>query len=239
LEDRAFLVGGQALNIWAERYSHCTELAEYGPFTSKDIDYFGYLQAAQKLAKAIGGKMRTPSADHMTPQSALVTAEIDGRTVEIDFLTHVLGVKSPNLENAAAELVMQVRTGNGIGTLSVPIMHPLHCLQSRLANVVTLGRKDAVSKRQLEAAPIVVREYISETLGEGEHSEATATLERLFDYLRSDPVGRQAHVVMRNDPATIFDVFADDARIDERYRQYTLSNIRRSLINRRESKSQN
>jgi hypothetical protein len=78
LEDCAFLVGGQALNIWAERYSHCTELAEYGPFTSKDIDYFGYQQAAQKLAKAIGGKMRTPSADDMTPHSALVTAESTG-----------------------------------------------------------------------------------------------------------------------------------------------------------------
>jgi len=40
-----------------------------------------------------------------------------------------------------------------------------------------------VSRRQLEAAPIVLCEYISETLGEGEHSEATATPERLFDYL--------------------------------------------------------
>ena len=229
MEDRAFLVGGQALNIWAERYSHCTELAEYGPFTSKDIDYFGYQQAAQKLAKAIGGKMRTPSADHMTPQSALVTAEIDGRTVEIDFLTHVLGVKSPNLENAAAEIVMQVRTGNGVGTLSVPIMHPLHCLQSRLANVVTLGRKDAVSRRQLEAAPIVVREYIDETLNEGEHREATATLERLYDYLLSDIVGKQSGMIMRNNPVAIFDTFLDDVRIDERYRNNTLANMRRKL----------
>ena len=38
----AFLVGGQALNFWAERYSaHCKELEEYGPFTSKDVDFFG------------------------------------------------------------------------------------------------------------------------------------------------------------------------------------------------------
>jgi hypothetical protein len=40
LSDGAFIVGGQALNIWAERYSAVAELADFGPYTSKDIDYF-------------------------------------------------------------------------------------------------------------------------------------------------------------------------------------------------------
>lgn len=38
----AFLVGGQALNLWAERYSAAApELDSYGPYTSKDVDFFG------------------------------------------------------------------------------------------------------------------------------------------------------------------------------------------------------
>lgn len=38
----AFLVGGQALNLWAERYSAAApELDYYGPYTSKDVDFFG------------------------------------------------------------------------------------------------------------------------------------------------------------------------------------------------------
>jgi hypothetical protein len=158
---------------------------------------------------------------------------IDGRKIEIDFLTLVLGVKSPALEKSAVELILQVRTGEIEGTLAVPIMHPLHCLQSRVANVVSLGRRYDVALRQLEASPIVLREYISETLGEGEHREATATLERLFEYLRGDIDGKQAHKVMQHDPATILDHFAADPRIDIRYRENTLTNMRLQLADRR------
>jgi len=49
-----------------------------------------------------GGSLRVPDLDNTTPQSAIVVAEIDGRQIEIDFLTHVLGVQSPGLENAVA-----------------------------------------------------------------------------------------------------------------------------------------
>lgn len=160
-------------------------------------------------------------------------AEIEGRTIEIDFLTHVLGVKSPGLENSAVEIVMRVRTADGEGTLAVPIMHPLHCLQSRIANVVTLHRKQDVARRQLEAAPIVLREYVSEMLDTGQHQEATTTLRRLFEYLRSDVTGRQAHKVMANDPAKVLDHFADDPRIDARYREHTLAGMRAQLAERR------
>jgi hypothetical protein len=51
-----FIVGGQALNIWAEYYAgSANELNAYRPFTSKDIDYFGYRAAAERLAARIGG----------------------------------------------------------------------------------------------------------------------------------------------------------------------------------------
>lgn len=40
LADNAFFVGGQALNLWAERYAPSrAELISFGPFTSKDLDY--------------------------------------------------------------------------------------------------------------------------------------------------------------------------------------------------------
>lgn len=229
LDDGAFLVGGQALNIWAERYSGAPELDDFGPYTSKDLDYFGHRRAAEKLATAIGGSLRLPHPDNATPQSAIVVAEIDGRRIEIDFLTHVLGVRSPGLENSAIEIVMQVLTAKGEGTLTVPIMHPLHCLQSRIANVVTLGRKQDVARRQLEAAPIVLREYVSEMLDTGQRREATTTLGCLFQYLRSDVVGKQAYRIMTNDPAKVLDHFADDPRIDVRYREHNLATMRDRL----------
>lgn len=226
-------MGGQALNIWAERYSHVAELADFGPYTSKDIDYFGQRDAAAKLAKAIGGRLRIPQMNDATPQSAIVEATIDGHDIEIDFLTHVLGVEDAGLKKAAVNIVLQVRTEEGIGTLKVPIMHPFHCLQSRIANIVTLHRKQDVALRQLEASPIVLREYISEMLAAGDHREATDTLEQIFAYLRSDVVGKGAYRIMKNDPADILDYFAEDERIDARYREKSLANMRRQIAERR------
>lgn len=232
-EDQAFIIGGQALNLWAERYSDVPELANYGPYTSKDLDYFGYVKAAEKLAHALNGTVRVPSMNDATPQTAIVEAKIAGRDIQIDFLGHVKGVKASKLERAAVELVLDVRTSEGIGTIQIPIMHPLHCFQSRLSNVFSLGRRDDTSKRQLEASPIILREYISETLDEGEHREATATLELLFEHLRSDEAGRQAHRIMKNDPLETIKHFADDERIDPRYRQHTLANMIDELARRR------
>lgn len=221
------------MNLWAEQYSYAKELSYYGPYTSKDLDYFGRKDAAEKLAAALGGRVRTPELNDATPQSAIVEAEVQGELIEIDFLNHVLGVNADVMQRSAVELILAVRTASGDGTLTVPIMHPLHVLQSRIANVVELKRTSDLASRQLNAAPIVLREYISTMLDLGEHREATATLEQLFEYLRSHLNGRRAHKVMANDPAAILDHFAEDPRIDERYRAHTLSNMRAQLRERR------
>jgi hypothetical protein len=43
--DNIVLIGGQALNLWAERYSdRAADLAAAAPFTSKDIDFCGTAQ---------------------------------------------------------------------------------------------------------------------------------------------------------------------------------------------------
>lgn len=89
------------------------------------------------------------------------------------------------------------------------------------------------SRRQLEAAPIVLREYVNEMLDAGRERDAIGTLQALFHYLRSDPTGRKAHTIMNNDPAAIFDWFAEDPRIEWRYREHNLATMRRKIAERR------
>lgn len=192
------------------------------------------MKAAQKLAAAIGGEVRIPGADDHTPESAVVVAEIEGHHVEIDFLTHVLGISDDErLRKAAIDLIFQVRVGGTVQNLRVPIMHPLHCLFSRIANIITLGRRDDTARRQLEAAPVVVREFIAELLGQGKAKAATATLGVLYEYLRYNIEGKKAYRIMRNDPAKILDYFAEDVRLDPRYREKTLDRMRQALAERR------
>ena len=197
LEDGAFVVGGQALNLWAERFSARTrELAAYGPYTSKDIDYFGHREAAAKLAAALGGRVFYPPPGDATVSTAVVEAEINGRRVQIDFIHNVLGVAARALERAIAEIAVPVRTGDGGDrVLTIPLMHPVHCLQSRIANVLhpATRRRDDTAMRQLHAAPIVVREYIAEALDDGDRREAHECLQEIFRYVRSDTLGAVAH----------------------------------------------
>jgi hypothetical protein len=174
--------------------------------------------------------------DNATPQSAIVCATVDGIEIEIDFLTHVLGVKPKALERSAAEIIAPLRVGDEVTTIEIPIMHPLHCLQSRVANVVKLGRKDDVARRQLAAAPYVVREYVSEVLNAGDNDEASQTLQRLFEYLRSDIHGRVAHEYCENDPVAVIDHFAQDERFDPRYRENNIATMQKVLRGRRESR---
>lgn len=126
------------------------------------------------------------------------------------------------LESGVTEIVFPGRKGDIKGEIAVPVMHPLHCLQSRIANLVELGRTDDTARRQAEAAPIVLREYIGFQLGHGGEREVVDTFRNLYDYLARDPLGRNAHAVIARDPLEAMDAFVADPRLDSRYRAMTL-----------------
>lgn len=217
-DDRAFVVGGQALNLWAEHYAQSApELHAFRPFTSKDIDYFGQKEVAIKLANALNGKLRLPDIGDATFQTAAVEAEVNGVHIQIDFLNHVLGI-SRGIEAGVVDLIIPYTQGGAKATVTVRLMHPLHCLQSRVANIIKLRRTDEIARRQAEAAPIVLRAFIADALADGDQQAATDTLQALFKYLRRDYYGRDAHKILSHDPLEIIRHFSDDERIDTRYR---------------------
>lgn len=160
-------------------------------------------------------------------------AHIGDQEVEIDFLWHVKGVRAESLEKQAVEVQLDVKVQGKLGRLILPIMHPLHCLQSRLANVVELKRDTDLALRQLEASPLVLRAYLSDVLGQSRHKHVTSVLQALYFYLITDPSGRQAHRRMRNDPAEVLAAFQDDARLDERWRELSLRSMRATVAERR------
>jgi hypothetical protein len=137
------------------------------------------------------------------------------------------------LERQAVEIVLPVYSESGAGELAIPIMHPLHCLQSRVANVIKLGRRDDTARRQLAAAPIVLREYIAELLAVGEVREAASTLQALFAYLRSDTCGRGAHRYSERDSLETIAAFRHDSRFDQRYRDQNIASMLREIRRRR------
>lgn len=244
LEDGLFVAGGQALNFWAEHYSACDQLASYRPYSSKDFDFFGRYDAAERFAKAVRGKvLKRNSNSPVQFVEAVVEAEINGQTVTVDFLNHVLGTEPKELVKYAVDLLVPVAAGSEVGQLALPIMHPLHVLQSRVSNVLRLEpppSSDLASetrsrRRQANAAPIILREYVEERLSMGEPRGAQGTLRQLAYWLGSHPDGKRATEATVNDPLEILTAFAGDERLDARWREHNLASMIGNLNRRREN----
>jgi len=153
---RVILVGGQALNFWAERYrAKDRDLGRLAPFESEDIDFLGTADDAKLGATILNGKARFPTQDHVnTPEVGVVEFKLQNRERRIDFLGYLAGLERAKVEKRAVSTTHDDR--------SFRVMHPLHVLTSRIANIIQLRRRDSLALRQARAAIRVMREYIRE-----------------------------------------------------------------------------
>lgn len=157
------LVGGQAVNFWAGMYEQTTpELADNGPYTSKDIDFAGSHAAVKECAARLGGIAKLATLDDMnTPSTGLVLfVDEDGYQRQIDFLGFVAGVDDGKLFETS--IMATVLGDNGQAVANFRVMHPEQCLRSRVYNVAHLGYDHAHGLNQLRAAILCAREFARE-----------------------------------------------------------------------------
>jgi hypothetical protein len=166
------LIGGQALNLWAERYAGSSpELAAAAPFTSKDIDFCGTADEVLLCAQLVGGTHQVFDVNDRTAAAGTVTTPSG---IEIDLVRTPLGINPEQIALHAVPL------------RSVRVMHPILVLASRAANVVHIPRSDEHSLKQLRVAMIVVREFIREALRDASVRDAHRLNEWAFEIATSD-----------------------------------------------------
>lgn len=193
--DELILVGGQAINAWAEALGIASESAEglYGVALSDDIDFLGLAPAAIRLAKAIGGRVKVAAMDSHTPNAAVVTFDLDGETNTIDVLHSLQGFSEGDL----AEVRAWAATPEMPQALEskLRVMHPWHCLQSQLENVygVLNRRENPDGERNANRVRMlceIARRTIQRYLDEGDAASARLMIERLHERARSRPALR-------------------------------------------------
>lgn len=226
------LVGGQAILTWARYYEHAPEFAQSDvPLTTSDLDFLGSSRIAKEVAAELGASApRIPHSDDHTPSSGVIDLGDSRRDEDrVDFVSYVQGPGDRVAEAAVTISIENLSTGPG-DTISVRIMHPMHCLESKLANRLTLGRTSFPAQTQLEATVPILREFVSEmlTAGNGDHRSTAArmavdALNHLAHYLRSDRIGKQADKFMARDPLSILRHFAEDDRLPLLFRQHNIA----------------
>ncbi|MEX0900326.1 MAG: hypothetical protein WD081_06505 [Gammaproteobacteria bacterium] len=189
----SILVGGQALNHWAEVYG----IKEYGLALSFDIDFLGGGDAAEEIAGVIGGRAQIAGvSDPHSPNTALVTAKIDGEIHHIDFLGSLHGFSVAELERVKSWAI-NVRPDAGGPTIRV--MHPVHCLESVVANTygTALNRREGpAGERAAERVRLAVEACRRMTLEYLEHNrerDALRIAEKVHTLSLTGPAMRALH----------------------------------------------
>jgi hypothetical protein len=180
----AVLVGGQAVNFWA-RLLDDPELADAETLlTSKDIDFEGRPDQARVCAQLLGGQAKLFKPPSLT-SAEVYFRDSDGYPRVIDFLTSPGGVNGREVMDTAVPITI---ADNGAELL---VMAPVLCLQSRVYNVMTLGRDSELSLGQLRASIACTRAYSHELLdalpGDEGPKEVLAINERIAKQAQENP----------------------------------------------------
>jgi hypothetical protein len=148
------LIGGQALQHWCREYRHAPELAN-DVFTSKDVDFQGTKDALLTAAHRLGAEARLAPLNALPILGVLDFDLQDGQDpVRVDFLLEPTGLNHADVLEAAVTL--------NAPDISVRVLHPIHCLISRIENVFQAPHKYDTEHglKQLRASIICAREFI-------------------------------------------------------------------------------
>lgn len=168
--DRLILVGGQAIEVWGVLFDVPSPIGDYAPLT-EDADWLAGPQDAQWLCDKLGGPesvdIQFPEAFDSTPSSALAYLKRGERILMMDFLRTIVGPSIEQVQKLAVNVDVQ---GNIFA-----VMHPLLCLESRLANLhVIPSKRVGNGPMQAKWAIEIVHSYLKHLVENNHDKEQVA-----------------------------------------------------------------
>jgi hypothetical protein len=163
-EGTTVVVGGQAVHFWAWFFTARAAVLELIPPTSADLDLCGTKDAVVRAAELLEGEPRLPGFDRHTPSAGIVAfTDSEGNHRILDIVTNPHGLQRQGVVTHAVRV--DYRPGKA-PPVHFRVMNPIHCMQSRVHNVVGLHKDDAHGLRQLEVSIPCAREFLRMLLAE-------------------------------------------------------------------------
>jgi hypothetical protein len=151
----AIIIGGQAVNLWAEHYQnespHWNELR---PFTSFDLDVLGNRTDVLNCSQALDAEPFFPLPSDNTVNSGKIVAKIEGSDFEIDFLHSPNGLSPAEVTELARTITFE--------KIPLKVLHPLHCVESKTVNLATLSQEggDRQDLKHLRLSIAIMRQHL-------------------------------------------------------------------------------
>jgi hypothetical protein len=161
-QTEAVVIGGQAVNLWAERYqADSPPWTELRPYTSFDLDVLGSRTDVLKCSQALNAEPFFPQPSENTANSGKIVTQLAGSDFEIDFLHSPNGLSPAEVRELARAITFE--------NIPLKVLHPLHCVESKTVNLATIPQNSGERQdlKHLRLSIAILREYLRDlTLAE-------------------------------------------------------------------------
>jgi hypothetical protein len=193
-DPQPLLVGGQAVNLWAEVFlQNSPELERLQPFLSRDCDLFGNQDLLVRLARDTHWKAAFSPGGQASPVVGyLVHTAADGRNLLAEVLHSVKGLAPADLQK---EVLVE------LGNKRYKTLSPIALLKAKLANIIELPQEGPGQERNdlkhVRILLLCVSAYLGQALQRVECGTSTERsflnlLEETLRIARSDYATRVA-----------------------------------------------
>lgn len=151
------LIGGQAVNYWAETYlAHELELAKWRPFTSEDIDFQGGRDDVSRIAEKLGLPAQFPHKNQMTALAGVIPFKIGDIQANIEIVRLVPGLPNNKMD---AWSITAKKSGK-----EIRILDPVSLLCSKANLALKVDQKQRRDADHLRIMVVCTRAFLRETL---------------------------------------------------------------------------
>ena len=160
------LIGGQAVNYWAERYLATEpQLVSLQPFTSEDIDFKGGVADVQRIARQLELAPGYPPKVQMTALAGVIPFQIGDLKSVIEVVRRIPGV-SGSVDESSVQTEWNGKT--------IRVIDPISLLACKLELVVSVPQEKRHDVPHLKILLPCVRAFLDEFLQRVERGEIPA-----------------------------------------------------------------
>lgn len=150
------IVGGHAVGLWGRYYLSMgmTELAEFLPFRSKDLDLVGTMELLERMHRRFKGKLLR-SEPRSPVLGRLEIPQPGGGFLRVEVLHTVLGLDAKDLGRT-----VNIEVAGVIGRIPLPHL----VLKAKLANSALIGQEGRQDVKHARIMLLCVRAFVKELL---------------------------------------------------------------------------
>ncbi len=153
-EEPLFIVGGQAVNIWAFYYYDYT--SELQPFVSADIDLLGTRKTVASIAKKAGVEpVYFPMVPPTNEIGVIVAENNKNQKIIIEVLDSIYGITNDTLNKHIYTLSIEN------SDILVQVPSPIALLKAKIANISDLSQKNRQDKKHVQVLAKLMPGYLA------------------------------------------------------------------------------